>query len=273
MNDTQLLALADANQAEFAREHARWLPPTHIHERTGLLLTAAGLRAPGPWNAVIGLGAEPADPKATLTAAAEFFDPIQHHCAVYVREHLDVQLELACRERGYELGSDAPGMVLRRPSTLHPLAGMPMGLQLQLVNATEHARELVEVVAHAYETLQMPPAITRTLLSKPERWLRPHYETFLLREEAHAVAGAQLLWSHGIAGMYWVATLPQARKRGHAERVTRAVCHHAFERGARAVVLQASRGAETIYRRVGFKELTRYRTYRRPPQRAQAPTR
>jgi predicted GNAT family acetyltransferase len=73
------------------------------------------------------------------------------------------------------------------------------------------------------------------------------------------------LWSHGIAGVYWVATLPDARKQGYAERITRFVCHHAFAAGARAVILQASRGGETIYRRIGFEEITRYRTYRRAP--------
>jgi GNAT superfamily N-acetyltransferase len=260
MEQNELIALSDANLAEFVREHARWLPPTQIEERTDLLLTAAGTRAPGPWNALMPLGPQPADVERSLAAASAFFDPLQHHASIYTRAHLDAQLELACRRRGYEIGSDSPGMVLSaRPAA----SALSAGLSLRKVQDEVGEQVFVDISATAYETLQIPPALTRKLLSVPARWCASHCEAFVLYEGQLPAAAAMVLWSHGIAGLYWVGTLPHARRRGLAEQLTRALCEHAFSRGARALVLQASRGGEPIYRRIGFEELTRYRTYRR----------
>jgi ribosomal protein S18 acetylase RimI-like enzyme len=262
MTTSELLQLADANLAEFAREHARWLPPTRIEEHTDLLFTAAGTHAPGPWNAALALGTEAADPQRMLEGAGQFFDPLEHHSAIYVRAHLDLDLELACRQRGYALGWDSPGMVLRHTVPQSPAAS---SLSIDLVRSEAQARAFVEVAADAYETMQLPAALTQRLLSHSTRWNRPHSRAYVLTEADRPVAAAQLLWSHGIAGVYWVASVAQARRQGHAERITRQVCREAFAAGARAVILQASRGGENIYRRIGFEEITRYRTYRRPP--------
>ncbi|HTU57971.1 MAG TPA: hypothetical protein VMF89_06050, partial [Polyangiales bacterium] len=163
----ELCALSDANLAELVREHARWLPPTQIEERTDLLLSAAGTRAPGPWNALMPLGPEPADPARSLSAASAFFDPLQHHASIYTRAHLDAGLELACRRLGYELGSDSPGMVL----SVRPAAPvLAAGLRLHKAEDDVTARAFVEISAVAYETLQIPAALTRKLLSVPARW-------------------------------------------------------------------------------------------------------
>ena len=73
------------------------------------------------------------------------------------------------------------------------------------------------------------------------------------------VAAAMTLLSHGIAGVYWVATLASVRGQGLADVVTRAVTNRGFERGALVNTLQASPMGESIYVRMGYEEL--YRTY------------
>ncbi len=83
-------------------------------------------------------------------------------------------------------------------------------------------------------------------------------------EERPAAAAVAIL-SDGIAGLYWVATLPEARGRGLGEACTRLAGNRAFELGARCVVLQASKMGEPIYRRMGYREVTRYRWYAKGP--------
>ena len=69
------------------------------------------------------------------------------------------------------------------------------------------------------------------------------------------------LLSHGVAGIYWVGTLPEARGRGIAEACTRAATNAGFAAGASFAALQASVMGEPIYRRMGYREVTRYPWY------------
>jgi hypothetical protein len=71
------------------------------------------------------------------------------------------------------------------------------------------------------------------------------------------VSCAQILVSHGIAGVYWVGSLEAARGRGIAEAVTRHVTNLGFDLGAADVQLQASPMGEPIYRRMGYEDAYR----------------
>jgi predicted GNAT family acetyltransferase len=66
------------------------------------------------------------------------------------------------------------------------------------------------------------------------------------------------LVTHGVAGVYWVGTTPDARGRGLAELCTRAAGNAGFDLGGRIASLQASPMGEPVYRRMGYVEVTRY---------------
>ena len=257
-SDEELVLLADANLSEFHREHVRWLPPGSILEPTDLLLSAAGTRAPGPWNSALPLGPRAAVGAQVLESAARFFEPLQRAYLIFTRAHLDADLDRACERAGLAYMGDNPGMALLQPVAAAALAD---GVTIERVSSAAAASSFADVMAEAYEELPLTPAVTRKLLSQPARWIQPHCEAFLLCERQQPLAGALLLWSHGIAGVYWVGTLRAARGRGYADAITRFVSNRALEGGARAVVLQASRAGEPIYRRMGYEEITRYRRY------------
>ncbi len=107
----------------------------------------------------------------------------------------------------------------------------------------------------------MPAAVTEKVFSLPERWLLPHLHYEVLYDHDAPIAAAMLLFSHGIAGVYWVGTLPSARGRGHADAIMRRVSNFAFDRGASFVTLKASALGEPVYRRLGYREVTRYPWY------------
>jgi GNAT superfamily N-acetyltransferase len=87
----------------------------------------------------------------------------------------------------------------------------------------------------------------------------PHVAVVLARAtDGQPAAAALALLSHGIAGLYWVGTRPDARGHGLGAAVTSAAARWAFDHGARAVILQASEQGESVYRRMGFREITRY---------------
>jgi GNAT superfamily N-acetyltransferase len=255
LKDPDLLSAADANRAEFTREHARWLPPTAIQEHTDLLLCAAGTQFPaGPWNSLLPLGRAPASPDV-IAQGKQFFFGMRRGFTIYARGHLDAELCRACAEGGYAGAGEAPGMALTERLPVRPL---PNGVSVRQVASASDAQTFVDVQAESYETMLLPVTVTRKLLGQPQRWLSSYCTAHVLYAEERAQAGGLLLYSHGIAGLYWVGTRPDARGQGYADALTRVLSECAFAHGARAVILQASAQGEPVYRRIGYREFTRY---------------
>ena len=87
--------------------------------------------------------------------------------------------------------------------------------------------------------------------------------TVIAWEGDQPLATAQVVLSHGVAGVYYVGTVEAARGRGLAELVTRTVTNLGFDLGAALVTLQASSMGDPIYRRMGYREVYRYTTHTR----------
>jgi GNAT superfamily N-acetyltransferase len=257
--DPKLLSLADLNMAEFLREHARWLPPTRIDERDGVLRASCGTRiAAGFFNTTMNTGAGPGDASAFLAGACRHFAVLERGFSLYTRAHLDSPIGVACERAGYLNAGAMPGMAL---SERLASPDLPTGVELRTVCNPENSHYFIDVIALAYDSIGMPAEVTRQVFSRPERWLTPYVHVEVLLEQGRPVSGAMLLFSHGIAGVYWVGTVPDARGRGYAERLMRSISNRAFDSGAGAVVLQASPFGEPIYRKLGFREITRYPWY------------
>lgn len=75
------------------------------------------------------------------------------------------------------------------------------------------------------------------------------------------VAAAALFVGAGVAGIYNVCTVPEARGRGIGGAVTGAAIDEAVSRGLRLAVLGASEMGYPVYRRLGFQDVSRLRSY------------
>ena len=69
------------------------------------------------------------------------------------------------------------------------------------------------------------------------------------------VATASTLVSDGVAGVYNVATKPNARGNGYATAMTRAAIRVLAAQGCAAAVLQSTPNGERLYTRLGFRSL------------------
>jgi hypothetical protein len=262
LTDDQAAALADASYVEFARETARWSGSAgELCERDGVLLFAAASDFPVSMNGVIRL--DRSAPAATVVDLAEaWFGERGRGYSVSTSGHGDGDADLVAEAeaRGLLRIMDTPAMVC--DARLADGAA-PDGIELRLASTPEDIAAFVAINDAAYQSLGMPAEVIATSVLAPERVLAPHVRTVIAWEGDQPLATAQILLSHGIAGVYYVGTVEAARGRGLAELVTRTVTNLGFDLGARMVTLQASSMGDPIYRRMGYRELYRYTTHTR----------
>lgn len=253
MTTAELRTLSDLNYAEFNREISRRAGGV-VHDEGGVLLYAAPHRLP-----VLSNGAIRTDPRVppaeVLQRAQEFFTRLERGYSVLAHAHCDQDVREAAAAAGlHEMGSP-PGMVLDHRL---PDAVAPAGVDLHRVTSDADRIAFAQVMEAAYGTYGMPPGITAKAFSNLDVLFAPHIVTYLAKIDGRAAAGAMVVVTHGVAGIYWVGTTPDARGRGLAELCTRAAGNAGFDLGARIAALQASVMGEPIYRRMGYFEVTRY---------------
>lgn len=82
----------------------------------------------------------------------------------------------------------------------------------------------------------------------------PQFRTYLALLNGKPVGTSQLFLSEGVAGIYNVTCIPEARGQGIGSAVTLAPLLEAREMGYRIAVLQASKRGYNVYRRLGFQD-------------------
>ena len=87
------------------------------------------------------------------------------------------------------------------------------------------------------------------------------YRRFLARLNGAPVATAALFLGAGVAGLYGVACVGPARRRGIGSAISLAALREARARGYRAAVLESSPSGFNVYSRLGFRECCRLRSY------------
>jgi ribosomal protein S18 acetylase RimI-like enzyme len=262
LTDSQLAEAGHANQLEWMREMTRWSGPDgELAEVDGLLLRASATSFPVAFNGVARLDGT-VRASDVLRRADAWFAARDRGYSVLVSDHdgRDEDLRTAVEAAGFLQISEPPEMVLRQP--IEP-AEPGAGISLQWVEGAERFEQFLTVCSEAYGAIGMPAGVVEEAIVDLRAFASPWVHSVVALEGDKPLAAAQVVMSHGIAGIYWVGTVPAARGRGLAEAVTRAVTSRAFELGAAAVTLQASVQGEPIYRRLGFETLYRYENWTR----------
>ncbi|MEW6269626.1 MAG: GNAT family N-acetyltransferase [Thermodesulfobacteriota bacterium] len=262
MRTEELVELCDLNFAEANRELSRRAGGA-THDEDGLMLYAGAHELPVLMNGVLRTASR-LGPDEVLARANAFFAPRRRGYSILIRAHADDDLACAAEAAGLEKFGEPPAMVLERPL---PAAVAPPGVTLRRVESEEDAAAFGRVMGEAYATYGMPPDCGPATVGRLEVLAAPHIATFVAARSGEVLAGAMVIVTHGVGGVYWVGTVPAARGRGLAELCTRAASNAGFDLGARIAALQASVMGEPIYRRMGYVTVTRYPSFVRfsPP--------
>jgi predicted acetyltransferase len=65
----------------------------------------------------------------------------------------------------------------------------------------------------------------------------------------------------GVAGLYWISTVPDYRKKGFGLSLTSHILEQIKKRGIKTAVLNSSKAGSNLYRKMGFEELAKVYLY------------
>lgn len=260
-SDDRIAALCHANCIEGARAGARLAGRVgEIAERDGVAMCASGSDFPVMLNVAFRLDRSvPAD--RVIDVADEWFSERGRGWSLGTTSWADEERDLidAAGERGLLTVMDTPGMVCDERL---PDAAPPDGIELRPITSPPEVAAYLAMADRAYTSLGLPAGWI--LDTAPDTLqLPPNLIAIGAFDDETLLSGAYVLFSHGIAGVYLVATADEARGRGLADLVTRAVTNVAFDRGVPFVTLQASPMGESVYRRMGYRDVYRYACHTR----------
>lgn len=87
------------------------------------------------------------------------------------------------------------------------------------------------------------------------------YRRYLGYDQGKPIASSAMVLHSGVAGIYAVATLPEARRKGIGDAMTRIPLLAARQQGYRIGTLQASSMGRPVYQRMGFHDVCAFNLY------------
>ena len=257
-------ALPEAIERNFSEEMSafgRGLPGGEVHEDADLLWFFTG--RPNLNGVLMSHFAH--DDKAAIDAR------IEERLAYFKERQVDVawstgpttqprDLAAHLEEHGFVYGIDTIGLALVLDE-LQEGVHTSSALTVREVLDNEMLLQLRDIEASGFEG---PPEVaqiyydTYAAVGFGEGTPWHHYLGYL---DGKAVAITSLLLHAGIAGVYGVATIPEARKQGVGATMTLHALHAARALGYKIAVLSPSDMSEGIYARLGFREYCRISHY------------
>jgi hypothetical protein len=191
-----------------------------------------------------------------IARASEFFAARKRGFSLWVRAGQDEDRDLiaAAETAGFQLVYSMPEMTLGQK--LEP-PQLPPGAELRKLSGTEQAPYFWRVAIAAYASNGFPPEVFAGYTNHAGL-LAENVVVFIALLDGEPVSIAMTIVSHGVAGIYWVGSLEQARGKGLGRAVTVAATNAGFELGGEIASLQASPMGKPIYLKLGYETAFEY---------------
>ena len=270
LTERSVSALVDAIEANFEAwwRSFRHAPQADVHDERELLWLTSGI----PIKEYSVVARARFDPDRAPEEIDRHITRIQAHFSAHqmgmqwfigpstrptnLGEHLE--------QHGFLYQGSAPGMAVQFERLPRALA-TPSRLEIARVGNSSQLQEWAAVAGQAYgepaEVQQARCAVHAAFGFAEDAPL----QRYIARLDGQPVAMSALLLAAGVAGIYDVATAPQARRQGIGAAITQAPLLTARARGYRVGVLEASPMGEPVYRRLGFEEYCRFTLYEWEP--------
>ncbi|MDX1665458.1 MAG: GNAT family N-acetyltransferase, partial [Candidatus Promineifilaceae bacterium] len=172
---------------------------------------------------------------------------------------LPANLEQRLEKKGLSLAEEQPAMAVDL-QRLNEGARRPDGLIIERITVAAMMKE-----KHGWIRGSGSGKTLGTLLL--DLWTAYGFDSesdwqhYLALLNGEPVSWASVFYATGVAGIYAVGTVPQARRQGIGSAITIRALLDARERGYRIGVLQSSQMGYNVYRQLGFETCFKIRTY------------
>jgi len=226
-------------------------------EQRGLFLAAGNHPYPGLVNSVLRTGEM--DAAEVLARAETFFGELENQYELWTRKGVDEDLEKAAQDAGMRFAGEFSGMVMHEAPEV---GDAPEGVDVRRVRDAADAREFAKVAAEAFRG-EAPGAeeVVRAIFRDAESLLGEETAAFVARDHGKPASVAMTMMKEGVAWIGWVGTIPEMRGRGLGRLTTAAATRAGFALGGKFASLEATKMGLPVYRRLGYREIVRYRNY------------
>jgi GNAT superfamily N-acetyltransferase len=144
-------------------------------------------------------------------------------------------------------------------SLLHETLSASQGLKIIAVENEYTLRQWIQVASIGFRISRQFEQVWQDLFA--DVICNPQYRTYLALLNGKPVGTSQLFLSGGVAGIYNVSCIPEARGQGIGSAITLAPLLEARQMGYQVGILQASKGGYNAYRRLGFQDYGKLSLY------------
>lgn len=251
------------NLVESSRQLFELDPGAEIEASDGWVLGAGRSSHPVISNAAFRVD-DQSDPAELIAHARDFFTPRGRGFALWVRTIAeDRDLADCAAAAGLEEVYSMPEMVLEAQVEERPLSD---GVELRRVTSPAAAAEYWQVAGAAYASIGFPPEIF-AFYESIDGLVADNAVAFLAHLDGRPAAIAMTIVNHGVAGIYWVGAIEEARGLGLGRALTASALNAGLELGGEIASLQASPMGKPVYEQMGFETIFDYRLLlARPPE-------
>jgi GNAT superfamily N-acetyltransferase len=250
--EAELLARCHANTLEDYRAFARATRNGAIEESSELALIFTG-DSDSMGNPAF-VTRRPDDPVAVVRRAESFFGARKAPWMLLTFPEATEPMRPAARAAGLRDEGDFPGMIL------HPLPGSepaaPSGFSVRPAESMAELEALERTGAKAYGKEYSPPE---------SEWLgTPGVTLYVGYLEDDPVSIGALIVAHRVAGIAYIGTAPEHRRRGFAEGIVWRAVRDGRALGCDAAYLWATPMGRGVYERMGFRRILDYHIWTAP---------
>jgi len=172
---------------------------------------------------------------------------------------LDGEARNAARQTFSDFGmrsiSHPPGMLA--PALSPPARELPE-IEMRPVADHETRAAFAEITSVCFD---IPYLVSRAVYWRERAWTQD-YQGFVGYVNGKAVCIVAMVAAAGAIGVYSLATMPGVRRRGYGESLLRAAAGEMTRRtGISKFVLQSTDAGYEIYKRMGFRDVTKFTVY------------